>query len=132
MYKAPIEIVAETLMQEEWNHVLRTVREVRVDVDKGELLKALRYDRHQYQAGYNQARMDYSEWANIKEDGLPEEEGKYLIVLRNRKSRMRRIALARSHCGDDFWLPDGDESMEGHDVTHWMYKPELPMCFEEE
>lgn len=59
MYKSPIEIindfnnsVAKAVMDETENQVYKAVYNVGVNVDKGELLKALAYDRDQYDKGY--------------------------------------------------------------------------------
>ena len=55
-YESPIEVIAtqmritsETRLGEE---IVKAVQNVGVNVDKAELLKALRYDRGQYQNGY--------------------------------------------------------------------------------
>ena len=56
MYKSPIEIVMEELFQkmdEDFeNSVFKAVQKVGINVDKEELLKALIYDRGQYDEGY--------------------------------------------------------------------------------
>lgn len=62
MYKCPIELITTDIMaqitknQEE--QVLRAVQGVGVNVDKDELLKALIYDRQQYQKGYQDGRKE--------------------------------------------------------------------------
>ena len=59
MYKSPIEIVMEEVFQkmdEDFeNAVFKAVRKVGINVDKEELLKALIYDRGQYDKGYEDA-----------------------------------------------------------------------------
>ena len=59
MYKSPIEIVMEELFQkmdEDFeNSVFKAVQKVGINVDKEELLKALIYDRGQYDEGYEDA-----------------------------------------------------------------------------
>lgn len=56
MYESPIELITTTIMSEIAKHqeeqVMRAVQGVCVNVDKDELLKALAYDRQQYQKGY--------------------------------------------------------------------------------
>lgn len=44
--------------QEEENMVMKAVRKVGVNVDKEELIKALQYDREQYEKGYADAKSD--------------------------------------------------------------------------
>ena len=59
MYESPIRmIVAEMQSQieeQEGQILMKAVRDVGFDVDKNELMKALAYDRNQYQKGYNDA-----------------------------------------------------------------------------
>lgn len=59
MYKPPIEIVMKEVFQkmnEDFeNSVLKAVQKVDINVDKEELLKALIYDRVQYDEGYEDA-----------------------------------------------------------------------------
>ena len=52
-YQSPIEIIKEQMQTDVENEVLKTVMNVGVVVDKGELIKALAYDRNQYTNGYN-------------------------------------------------------------------------------
>lgn len=55
-YESPINVFQKQIeMQVERqieNHILKAVSEVGVSVDKEELLKALKYDREQYERGY--------------------------------------------------------------------------------
>lgn len=56
MYESPIELVVsqfqtEIIKQQE-NQVFQAVQSVGVNVDKAELLRALAYDRNQYEKGY--------------------------------------------------------------------------------
>ena len=59
MYKPPIEIVLKEVFQkmnEDFeNSVLKAVQKVGINVDKEELLKALIYNRGQYDEGYEDA-----------------------------------------------------------------------------
>ena len=58
MYESPIEIHQTSTQytaifdKEKDSMILKAVQGVGVDVDKEELLKALKYDRQQYQKGY--------------------------------------------------------------------------------
>ena len=62
MYKNPIEVIYDELqtqmVQEDEKLVMKTVRNVGVNVDKGELIKALQYDRNQYTKGYEDGKND--------------------------------------------------------------------------
>lgn len=63
MYKSPIDISFATqyindVVTEEENAVVRAVVKCGINVDKDELVKALRYDRDQYIQGYTDARAE--------------------------------------------------------------------------
>lgn len=65
MYNSPINIVSqwvdeqikEQQKQEENAIVAEITRKIGVDVDKDELIRALNYDRHQYEKGYADGRI---------------------------------------------------------------------------
>ena len=61
MYNSPIntiyEDIAAQITETQENTIMSQVRMI-VDVDKEELIKALNYDRKQYEAGYNDGFID--------------------------------------------------------------------------
>ena len=65
MYKNPIEKIYSELqtqiVQEDENTVMKAVRNVGVNVDKEELIRALQYDRNQYAKGYDDGKNDVFE-----------------------------------------------------------------------
>lgn len=58
MYKSPIDIIYGQIETQLEGDVLRAVQKVGVDVDKHELLRALQYDRDQYEKGYADGKRD--------------------------------------------------------------------------
>lgn len=61
MYESAIKIIEEITNQinmEMEGNILKAVRRVAIDVDEKELLKALQYDRDQYQKGYGDGKRD--------------------------------------------------------------------------
>jgi hypothetical protein len=60
MYKSPIEVLSQSLKLEIEKGVYKAVENYGIDVDKDELIKALQYDRNQYNKGYADG---YSEFA---------------------------------------------------------------------
>ena len=58
MYQSPIEIIYKEMQTEFENNVYKAVQEYGVSVDKDELIKALRYDRNQYDKGYSDAKIN--------------------------------------------------------------------------
>lgn len=65
MYKSPINLISQWVdeqikeqnKQEETAIMSEITRKIGVDVDKDELIRALNYDRHQYEKGYADGRM---------------------------------------------------------------------------
>ncbi len=55
MYKSPIELVYGSCQTQLEGEVMRAIQNVGVNVDKEELLRALQYDRNQYDEGYQDA-----------------------------------------------------------------------------
>lgn len=52
MYQSPIDVIVGQMNLRMENEICKAVQNVGVTVDKEELLKALQYDRGQYQKGY--------------------------------------------------------------------------------
>ena len=62
MYKSPINAIVNDIcsdiQKKEENYIMECVRNVGINVNKKELVKALSYDRHQYEKGYNDGYID--------------------------------------------------------------------------
>lgn len=52
MYESPIAIITTEMESSIDDEVLRVTQKIGVNVDKDELIKALKYDRGQYEKGY--------------------------------------------------------------------------------
>ena len=67
MYESPItEIIGEMRMkqvEEQENHIYECIQQYGINVDKEELIKALQYDRDQYEKGYRDAIIKFAEEA---------------------------------------------------------------------
>lgn len=64
MYKSPIELISGELRTEIKNKISKSIQDVGVSVDKEELIKALAYDRQQYEKGYEDGKAEkvYGVW----------------------------------------------------------------------
>lgn len=51
-YQSPIEICIGQMRMEQENNIFKAIQDYGVSVDKEELIKALEYDRRQYEQGY--------------------------------------------------------------------------------
>lgn len=76
MYKPPIEMVMEEVFQkmdEDFeNSIFKAIQKVGINVDKEELLKALIYDRGQYDKGYEDAMNEVKHPQPLKFEELHE------------------------------------------------------------
>ena len=58
MYKSPIEIITGKIQIQIDDEIYRAVQNVGINVDKDELLKALEYDRRQFEKGWKEGFHD--------------------------------------------------------------------------
>jgi hypothetical protein len=58
MYESPINIIYGQMQMALENEVFKAVQDVHVEVDRDELIKALQYDRDQYERGFADGRAD--------------------------------------------------------------------------
>jgi hypothetical protein len=58
MYKSPIDIIYGQMETQMEGDILRAIQRYGINVDKGELLRALQYDRGQYEKGYADGKKD--------------------------------------------------------------------------
>lgn len=86
-YQSPIEVIQTQMRNQIEGEIYKAVMNVGVNVDKEELLKALQYDREQYQKGYKDRDdqivrcKDCKYWIpgyiTDKDDFVPPKCGKY-------------------------------------------------------
>lgn len=57
-YESPIEILTSQIRFEYENNIMTAIQDYGVNVDKEELIKALKYDRDQYMKGYQDGLID--------------------------------------------------------------------------
>lgn len=65
-YEAPIKIITQEMQAQRENQVYQAIQNIGVDVDKEELLKALSYDRNQYEKGYRAAKSEIVQCKDCK------------------------------------------------------------------
>ena len=61
-YQSPIELIQDEMEMRVEGEVMKAVQNVVINVDKDELLKALAYDRDQYNKGYHDAEPKKGRW----------------------------------------------------------------------
>lgn len=57
-YKSPVSIIQDRFRTEVEDNVMKAISKYHIVVDKEELIKALNYDRSQYQCGYDAGYTD--------------------------------------------------------------------------
>lgn len=126
MYKSPIELmitdIQHQIAKEQDNEIYKAVVHYIPNIDKEELLRALQYDRDQYNKGYADGKADaMPKWIPVTER-LPEEKVNCIVHYKH------------AYCdNDDYWaigicFYDGKKFQMDwtYKVTHWMPLPEPP------
>ena len=65
MYESPIKLIRQNAKTQIEDGVFKAVTNIGIDVDKGELIRALSYDREQYIKGYQDALASYSQVSKV-------------------------------------------------------------------
>lgn len=73
MYESPIDIIYSDMQMKLENEVCKAVQNVGINVNKDGLIKALAYDRHQYEKGYADAKAE-QQWIPVSSGNLPKVE----------------------------------------------------------
>jgi len=139
MWESPIELqfgisdmVSEFIKgqtEQTEKYIVKSVQSVGIKIDKDELIKAINYDRKQYEKGYLDG-FNADRWISV-DDKLPNEQI-------NKNTQDFEYVLCATTFGDirpykygkqighekaHFW--NGPGIMDEY-VTHWMPKPEMP------
>lgn len=87
MYESPItqniiDIATQIREAQDGRLIYEVQQAIGYDTNKEELIKALRYDRDQYQKGYEDGRKD-NDWTPLTRDTLPKEGEDVLIQYKS-------------------------------------------------
>lgn len=118
MYQSPIVITRQMRTQFEDN-VFKAILDYGIVVDKEELLKALQYDRGQYEKGFADGMLvSKDEWISV-EERLPETPDRVLVYL-------NADSTGRSGFIDTDRILNGRWVRWGSNVDYWMALPQPP------
>ena len=136
-YESPIMVFSrEKLREMQDDAVFTAILEIGVKVDKDELIKAIEYDRDQYDKGY-QDGYNADKWISIT-NAYPDGKGKFLCLVKSTfgtRYEIRSFAPKLSEVDSDFvgedcpgfYYFDREHGLiEDIYVTHWMPLPEKP------
>ena len=122
-YESPIDLITKQVIQQLDDRTFRAIIECGIHVDKEQLIKALIYDRGQYEKGYEDGVNSVNEWIPVSER-MPEDSYETDLIVTT-GSGMVKLAC--------FTKEDGFVSLTGFhrisEVTAWM-KLELPKPYE--
>lgn len=123
MWESPIDIIyneahnqIKQYVEEQERTIVKAIQSVGVNVDKDELVRALMYDRQQYEKGYADAKAEH-QWIPCSER-LPE-EGEIVLTQANIEN-MISLRVASRH---DYNYWKGWNTREVN-VVAWMPLPE--------
>ena len=121
-WDSPIEIIVnqiESAWKEETFRVIQKVC-VSINVDRDELIKALQYDRNQYEKGYEDGKKDAAQrWIPVTER-LPEKTGKYLVSVKNGNVYAGTFSAYEGafNCAATAWMELPEPYKEPEDPSH--------------
>lgn len=129
LYQSPIDVIVEKMQTKFENGVFEAIQKQGILVDKEELIKALQYDRGQYEKGYADGLRERSEWISV-EEWLPE-ECKNVLCFASNKTMIAFMEKVED-CGEyvpvfwDWVAYDRDDTYDEVCATHWMPLPDTP------
>ena len=124
MYESPIEIIYSQIRTQLEDDVLKAVKKYGINVNKEELIKALQYDRQQYEKGYEDAKAE-QHWIPCSEH-IPDEGRECWITAKTTEEVYRGIFTEFYGIRHDVGFICDDGFMWWNTAKAWMYceKPE--------
>lgn len=115
MWESPIDAKYGEVIKSFEDDVVKAVQKVGINVDKDELIKALSYDRNQYEKGYNDG------FLAAVHDGAAVKHGRWEDFAYKLDRRFGRRDLRRSLCSNR-----ADNFVSGRD--DWWEHAKPPYC----
>ena len=128
MYNSPIEMlitdIQNQIVKQQDEEIYKAVVSFIPNIDKDELIRALNYDRNQYEKGHLDGVAEATpKWIPVTER-LPEKYGKYLCrYVFNESAEYPHLEVISYYPTMTRFQGEGSCGMR---VTHWMPLPEPP------
>ena len=146
MYESPIQMIVDKMQtqmiqQEEDQLLMQVQKSLGYDIDKDELLRALNYDRDQYQKGYKDGLNQYNQATSIdcisREDAIRIASG--YCHFSNIPEELKKLPSVNPQPKTGHWIDDtslgyhvsicSNCNWRGHGDTCLIYKPKYcPNC----
>ena len=137
MYESPIDLLMSNIqtqiIEQQEEAIYKAVFDIGVNVTKDELLRALAYDRQQYEIGFAEGiAAAKPEWISVK-DRLPDKDGRYIVTACDEGCSCGDgiwydtvVIEAEHYKGEWSWNENGTEYDITDFVTHWQPMPQPP------
>jgi len=129
MYRSPLDMICSDIttkiIDAQENQVIQVIQNCGINVDKEELIKALMYDRQQYEKGYADARTE-TRWIPVSERP-PHTSGIYNVTREFSDGFECRNISDSCYYDGETWYDDTRINHERRyltDVVAWMPLPE--------
>lgn len=125
MYESPIKLIIDDMFdavkEAADNQIVMRVQK-EVDVDKDELIKALKHDRDQYDKGFRDAQ---PKWISV-EERLPEIGEEVIVYIPGAGCQVMWLNQPDQETADIKWVMEHGWWCAVDEVTHWMQLPPPP------
>ena len=117
MYTSPIEAVSNNMRIEYEDSIMKAIQDACVEVNKQELIRALQYDRDQYEKGF----ADSLRWISLKDKHPKRFEN--VLCFFPEKDYGSKIAVSYNESDYNYHFADTHRFGK---PTHWMPLPAPP------
>jgi hypothetical protein len=129
-YQSPIEIIYKQMRTQFEDNVYKAIQDYGIVVDKDELIKALQYDRDQYEKGYADA-LSEDKWISC-EERMPEDMENVLVWFEyfrygNHNRPYQTHGLSYAFRGNWSGFINGQSGWQGLKIIAWRPLPGKPI-----